>query len=191
MSQEPSTLNASGWTLAVGASSSSSATSESSDVYVIYKGEACDRARRGIIAAVARGIGAGPRAREAAHIALHGLLEGYFGAAATLGPGRAAGLALGSANAWMCGQSRADPGHPMAASLTALIFVGRRVRIVHVGDCRAYRRRGSQLTPLTSDHLHPAADGTGLLTRSVGGDAELQMGYLEDARGTAARHFIF
>ena len=195
MSQQPSTLNASGWTLAVGASSSASATSEGADVYVIHKGEAFDRKvfdrpGRGIIAAVARGIGAGPRAREAAHIALHGLLEGYFGAAATLGPGRAAGLALGTANAWMFGQSRADPGHPMAASLTALIFVGRRVRIVHVGDCRVYRRRGSQLTPLTSDHVHPAADGTGLLTRLVGGDSELQMDYLEDACEPADRYFI-
>jgi Protein kinase domain/Protein phosphatase 2C len=195
MSQQTSTLNASGWTLAVGASSSASATSEGADVYVIHKGEASDRKAfdrpgRGIIAAVARGIGAGPRAREAAHIALHGLLEGYFGAAATLGPGRAAGLALGSANAWMFGQSRADPGHPMAASLTALIFVGRRVRIVHVGDGRVYRRRGSQLTPLTSDHVHPAADGTGLLTRSVGGDAELQMDYLEDACEPADRYFL-
>jgi Protein kinase domain/Protein phosphatase 2C len=195
MYQQPSTLNASGWTLAVGASSSASATSEGADVYVVHKGEASDRKAldrpgRGIIAAVARGIGAGPRAREAAHIALHGLLEGYFGAAATLGPGRAAALALGSANAWMFGQSRADPGHPMAASLTALIFVGRRVRIVHVGDGRVYRRRGSQLTPLTSDHVHPAADGTGLPTRSVGGDAELQMDYLEDACESADRYFI-
>jgi Protein kinase domain/Protein phosphatase 2C len=195
MYQQPSTLNASGWTLAVGASSSASATSEGADVYVIHKGEAFDRKAldrpgRGIIAAVARGIGAGPRVREAAHIALHGLLEGYFGAAATLGPGRAAALALGSANAWMFGQSRADPGHPMAASLTALIFVGRRVRIVHVGDGRVYRRRGSQLTPLTSDHVHPAADGTGLPTRSVGGDAELQMDYLEDACEPADRYFI-
>ena len=159
-------------------------------MYVIHKGEAFDRPGRGIIAAVARGIGAGPRAREAAHIALHGLLEGYFGAAATLGPGRAAGLALGSANAWMFGRSRADPGHPMAAALTALIFVGRRVRIVNVGDGRVYRRRGSQLTPLTSDHVHPAADGTGLLTRSVGGDAELQMDYLEDACEPADRYFL-
>jgi hypothetical protein len=190
MSQQPSTLSASGWTLAVGASSSSSAAAEGPDVYVIYKGEAFDRPGRGIIAAVARGIGAGSRAREAAHIALHGLLEGYFGAAATLGPGRAAGLALGSANAWMFGQSRADPGHCMAASLTVLIFVGRRVRIVHVGDCRVYRRRGSQLTPLTLDHVHPAADGTGSLTRSVGGDSELQMDYLEDACEPADRYFI-
>jgi serine/threonine protein phosphatase PrpC len=190
MGQEPSTLSASGWSLAVGTSSSFSTTSESADVYVIYKGEAFDRPGRGIIAAVARGIGFGTRAREAAHIALHGLLEGYFGAAATLGPGRAAGLALGSANAWMFSQSRADPKHSMAASLTALIFVGRRVRIIHVGDCRVYRKRGSQLTPLTSDHVLPTADGTSSLIRSVGGDAELQMDYIEDACELADRYVI-
>jgi protein kinase-like protein/protein phosphatase 2C-like protein len=190
MGQEPSTLSASGWTLAVGTSSSFSTASESADVYAIHKGEAFDRPGRGIIAAVARGIGFGTRAREAAHIALHGLLEGYFGAAATLGPGRAAGLALGSANAWMFSQSRADPKHSMAASLTALIFVGRRVRIIHVGDCRVYRKRGSQLTPLTSDHVLPTADGTSSLIRSVGGDAELQMDYIEDACELADRYVI-
>jgi serine/threonine protein phosphatase PrpC len=190
MSQEPSTLSASGWTLAVGAASSSLTTSESADVYVIYKGEAFDRPARGIIVAVARGIGIGTRAREAAHIALHGLLEGYFGAAATLGPGRAAGLALGSANAWMFSQSRAHPKYSMTASLTALIFVGRRVRIIHVGDCRVYRRRGSQFAPLTSEHVLPTADGTSSLIRSVGGDAELQMDYIEDACEPADRYFI-
>jgi len=145
MSLSPSTLRASGWTLAVGACSSSAAEAENADVYVIYQGDAFGRPGRGIIAAVARGVGAGPRLREAAHVALHGLVEGYFGAAATLGPGRAASLALGAANAWMFSQSRADPEHGMAAALTALIFVGRRVRIIHVGDCRVYRRRGGQL----------------------------------------------
>jgi Protein kinase domain/Protein phosphatase 2C len=190
MSQEPATLNASGWTLAVGASASPPATSERADVHVIYRGEAFDRPGRGIIAAVARGIGAGPRAREAAHVALHGLVEGYFGAAATLGPGRAASLALGSANAWMFSQSHAGPGHAMAAALTALIFVGRSVRIIHVGDCRVYRKRGQQLAPLTSDHVLPGSDGSSALTRSVGGDAELQMDYVEDACEPADRYFI-
>jgi len=190
MSLSPSTLRASGWTLAVGACSSSAAEAENADVYVIYQGDAFGRPGRGIIAAVARGVGAGPRLREAAHVALHGLVEGYFGAAATLGPGRAAGLALGAANAWMFSQSRADPEHGMAAALTALIFVGRRVRIIHVGDCRVYRRRGGQLAPLTSDHVRPAADGTNLLTRSVGGDAELQIDYVEDDCEPADRYVI-
>lgn len=190
MSLSPSTLTASGWTLAVGACSSSAAETENADVYVIYQGDAFGRPGRGIIAAVARGIGFGPRAREAAHVALHGLVEGYFGAAATLGPGRAASLALGAANAWMFSQSRADPEHGMAAALTALIFVGRRVRIVHVGDCRVYRARDGQLAPLTSDHLRPAADETNSLTRSVGGDAELQVDYVEDDCEPADRYVI-
>jgi len=190
MSQEPSTLNASGWTLAVGSGSSSSATAEGTEVHVVYKGDAFDRPGRGIIAAVSRGIGTGPRAREAAHVALHGLVEGYFGAAATLGAGRAASLALGSANAWMFSQAHADPAHAMAAVLTALIFVGRRVRIIHVGDCRVYRMRGSQLAPLTADHVLPAADGTASLTRSVGGDAELQIDYVEDDCEVSDRYVI-
>lgn len=190
MSEPASPLSASGWTLAVGACSSCSETAENADVHVIYKGDAFDRPGRGIIAAVARGIGTRPRAREAAHVALHGLVEGYFGAAATLGPGRAASLALGSANAWMFSQSRADPEHGMAAALTALIFVGRRVRIVHVGDCRVYRKRGDQLTPLTSDHVLPVVDGTSSLNRSVGGDAELQIDYVEDACEPADRYFL-
>src|SRR5258708_35869999 len=114
MSQQPSTLNASGWTLAVGASSSASATSEGADVYVIHKGEAFDRKvfdrpGRGIIAAVARGIGAGPRAREAAHSALHGLLAGYFGAAGTLGSGGHPGRPWGTANEWLFGHSGSGP----------------------------------------------------------------------------------
>ncbi|MGA7804394.1 bifunctional protein-serine/threonine kinase/phosphatase [Bradyrhizobium sp.] len=188
MSQQPSTFNASGWTLAVGESSSASAALE--EAHVVYKGDAFDRPGRGVIAAVARGIGSGPRAREAAHIALHSLVEGYFGAAGTLGPARAASLALASANAWMFSQSHADPTHGMAAAVTALIFVGRRVRIVHVGDCRVYRKRGAELAPLTSDHVLPAADGSGSLTRSVGGDAELQIDYVEDAPEPADRYVI-
>jgi serine/threonine protein phosphatase PrpC len=190
MSPSPSTLTASGWTLAIGACSSSAAEAENADVYVIYQGDAFGRPGRGIIAAVARGIGAGPRAREAAHVALHGLVEGYFGAAATLGPGRAASLALGAANAWMFSQSRADPEHGMAAALTALIFAGRRVRIVHVGDCRVYRARDGQLAPLTSDHVRPDADGCDSLTRSVGGDSELQVDYFEDDCEPADRYVI-
>jgi len=179
MSQQPSTLNASGWTLAVGASSSASATSEGADVYVIHK------AKPSTDPAVAssppsRAHRRRARAREAAHIALHGLLEGYFGAAATLGRG-------------------VPPVLRWEVPTPGCSAVPRRSRAPHGGFadgahlCRPARpdrpcRRRSrlsptrhQLTPLTSDHVHPAADGTGLLTRSVGGDAELQMDYLEDA----------
>jgi hypothetical protein len=127
---------------------------------------------------------------EAAQIAVDSLAEGYFGAAATLGPGRAASLALASANAWMFSQSSVDPKHSMATSLTALIFVGRHVRIIHVGDCRVYRRRGHQLMPLTTEHVRPLADGTDQLSRSIGGDAQLRIDYIEDDAEPSDRYIV-
>ena len=190
MSPDQSKLSAWGWTLAIAPASAVSAAPESADFHAIYSGEAFDKAGRGIVAAVARGIGDGCRAMEAAQIAVHSLAEGYFGAAATLGPGRAASLALASANAWMFSQSRADPNHSMAASLTALIFVGRHVRIIHVGDCRVYRKRGRQLVPLTTEHVRPLPNGPGQLSRSVGGDAELHIDYIEDDAETSDRYII-
>ena len=146
------------------------------------------------MAAVARGVGAGPRAQqaahEAAHVAIHLLVEGYFGAAATLSVGRAAALALTGANTWMFSQSRMDREHTMRASLAALIFAGRRVGIVNVGDCRVYRLRQGQLTPLTADHTRPLADGMTVLTRSVGGDAELHIDYSEDEPQVSDRYIV-
>jgi serine/threonine protein phosphatase PrpC len=189
-----STLTASGWTLKLGASSSSPQTSERADIFAVYNGEKLERPARGILAAVARGVGAGPRARqaahEAAHVALHLLAEGYFGSAATLSVRRAAALALTGANAWMFSQSRMDREHAMRASLSALIFAGRRVGIVNVGDCRVYRVRQGQLTPLTEDHTRPLADGMAVLTRSVGGDAELHIDYSEDEPQVSDRYIV-
>jgi serine/threonine protein phosphatase PrpC len=191
---EASTLTASGWALRLGAFSSSPQTSEGTDICAVYSGEKFERPARGILAIVARGVGAGPRAQqaahEAAHVAIHLLVEGYFGAAATLSVGRAAALALTSANTWMFSQSRMDREHAMRASLAALIFAGRRVGIVNIGDCRVYRLRQGQLTPLTEDHTRPLANGITVLTRSVGGDAELHIDYSEDEPQVSDRYIV-
>jgi serine/threonine protein phosphatase PrpC len=188
---EPLQLTASGWTVAVAASSSGSGPYATSDSHAICSGAAFNNIGRGIIAAVARGIGPGRSGFEAAQIAVHGLAEGYFGATATLSPGRAANLALASVNAWMFSQSRRDPERiAMAAALSAVMFVGRHVRIVHVGDCRVYRRRGRQVVPLTTDHVRPVPDGGSLLTSAIGSDADVQTDYVEDASERSDRYFI-
>ena len=187
----------------MGASSSSPQSSKRADIFAVYGGEKFGRPARGILAAVARGIGiesdappAGDRApnetapNQAAHVAIHLLVEGYFGAAATLSAGRAVALALTGANSWMFSQSRVDGAHDMRAALAALIFAGRRVGIVNVGDCRVYRARDGQLTPMTSDHTRPLADGITTLTRSLGGDAELHIDYSEDEPQRSDRYII-
>jgi hypothetical protein len=203
-----STLTASGWTLRLGASSSPPQSSQRADIFAVYSGEKFDRPARGVLAAVARSIGIEDDAargsdrapdetsskeaapNEAAHVAVHLLVEGYFGAAATLGAGRAAALALTGANSWMFSQSRIDGSRNMRAAIAALIFAGRRVGIVNVGDCRVYRVRDGQLTPMTTDHTRPLADGTTTLTRSLGGDAELHIDYSEDEPQRSDRYII-
>ncbi|HEX3505645.1 MAG TPA: protein kinase [Xanthobacteraceae bacterium] len=184
---EESTLTACGWTLQLGASSSSPQTSERADIFAVYSGEKFDRPARGILAAVARGIGP---SNEAAHIAIHLLTEGYFGAAVTLGARRAAAVALTGANSWMFSQSRVKRTHGMQAVLAALIFTGRHVGVINVGDCRVYRIRDRQVTPLIEDHTRQLDDRTTILTRVIGGDAELHIDYSEDEPQRSDRYVI-
>jgi serine/threonine protein phosphatase PrpC len=191
MSEDQAQICAGGWTVAVGAASAAAQPDENHDFHAIYSGQAFGHPQRGLVATVARGSGAGRGAREAAEIAVHEFVEGYFGAAATLGAGRAAGLALASINAWMFSQSRADPERTnMSASLSSLIFAGRQVRIIHIGDCRVYRKRNGELVPLTTEHVRPLPDGAVAPSRSVGGDAELHAEYMEEAPEPADRYII-
>ena len=191
MSGNETRLSAAGWTLAVGAASAPEKPVDNREFHAIYSGADFGNLQRGLVAAVARGHGAGKLAREAAELAVHQLVEGYFGAAATLGAGRAASLALSNLNGWMFSQSRADPERTnMAASLSALIFVGKHVSIVHIGDGRIYRKRGNQLAPLTAEHVRLLPDGSSVLSRSVGGDAEISAEYAEDTPEIADRYFI-
>jgi hypothetical protein len=189
MGEDQPQISAGGWTLVVGAASAAAEPDGNHEFHATYSGEAFGSPQRGLIAVVARG--AGRSAREAAEIAVHELVEGYFGGAATLGPGRAAGLALASVNAWMFSQSRADPERTnMSASLSALIFVGRHVRVLHVGDCRIYRKRNDELVPLTMEHLRALPDGTVAPSRVVGGDAEMHAEYTEDAPQPSDRYVV-
>lgn len=182
-STEPSTLQASDWTLRLSVVPAQGAT-DPADIYAVYSGERLGRPARGIVAAVARGTDANPAAAlEAAHIAVHMLAEGYYGAAPTLSPRRAAALAVTSANAWMFSQANVA-----SASLAALIFAGRRVGVLHVGDCRVHRLRRGQLMPLSEDHLRPLPDGK--LSRKIGGNAELHVDYIEDTPELSDRYFL-
>jgi len=191
LSGEESTLTASGWGLQLGASSSSPQTSGQGDIFAVYRGDKFERSARGILAVVARGIGAEPQgAQEAAQIAIQLLAEGYFGGAATLSTRRAVALALTAANSWMFSQSRVDRAHSMQASLAALIFAGRHVGVINIGDCRVYRIRDGQLTPLTEDHIRPVAGGAPVLRRAIGGDAELHIEYGEDAPQRSDRYVV-
>jgi PPM family protein phosphatase len=61
--------------------------------------------------------------------------------------------AIGTANRAILDFARNNPGkRGMGTTMTAALIYGHDIYIVHVGDSRAYLRRGRTLTQLTTDH---------------------------------------
>jgi protein phosphatase len=61
--------------------------------------------------------------------------------------------ALGSANRTIANYASSHPGKQgMGTTATAALIFGPDVHIVHIGDSRAYLRRGRELVQLTTDH---------------------------------------
>lgn len=161
MEHGASILNGGGWTLAIGAAAQHSGAA-SPDFHGIYNGAALGSPGRGVVAAVATSSGAW----EAAQIAVNGFAEGYFGAGETLSPARAAARSLSSINGWLHSQSKGCPeGRGFLTSFSAILFAGRRISIVHVGDCRIYSLRDGEIHPLTPERFR--SEGKRLLGADV------------------------
>jgi len=177
MDKVAGTLKGGGWTLNIGAFERHRGFA-SPDFHAIYNGEELGAPRKGVVAAVATSAGAW----EAAQIAINSFAEGYFGSGETLSPGRAAALSLSSINAWLCQQSSGSPpGREMFASLSAILFAGRRIDLVHTGACRIYVCRNGQSIPLTADsgRLH-----------LIGSDEALQIDHFEQETAAGDRFVL-
>jgi hypothetical protein len=158
-------LSGSGWSLAIG-TAERHAGPASPDFYGVYSGEALGSPGRGVVAAVGTAAGAW----EAAQIAVNGFAEGYFGAGETLSPGRAAARSLASINSWLHSQSKSGrDGLRYLSSISAILFSGRRITILHVGDCRIYSCHKGEILPLTPERFR--SEGKRLL----GSDEALQI----------------
>lgn len=133
---------------------------------------------KGMVIAVADGVGGNKGGRQAAEITVRGFMEGYFGLPETLGVERAAGKALAAMNRWIHVQGRNDPFlENMSTTFSALILRGRQAYVVHVGDTRIYRLRGQQLMCLTVDHTLSSPDLSHVLFRAVGLEEGLRIDY--------------
>jgi hypothetical protein len=115
----------------------------------IYDGERRGAAQRGIAAVLAQGVDDDDGSRIAAVWAAHAFADGYFGAAPTLSPARAAGKALEAINSWLFGQGWSQPDQPKArVGFGAVLLVGRRLRFVTAADRAIYLWREGKLLPL-------------------------------------------
>ena len=168
--------------VAAGWQSATGRRPDNQDYVGVCLGTAPDRARHGIVAAVADGVGGHAGGRVAAETAVRGFFDFYLGQSETIGVRRATARAAEAINGWINSQGRLDPAlKDMATTLTAVVVRHRTLHVLHVGDSRLYRLRDGALTVLTRDHVHDGPDQKHVLRRAIGLEDAVRADYLAEA----------
>ena len=122
---------------------------------------------------------------------MRSFIEGHLGQNATLGIQRNSARAVEAFNSWAHSIGRRDDRlEGMACTLTALVFRGRRVHVIHVGDTRAYRWREERLDQMTTDHALGGAGLRHILTRAVGAEESIRIDYATDTLRLYDRYLL-
>jgi serine/threonine protein phosphatase PrpC len=135
---------------------------------------------KGVLLAVADGVGGNAGGREASEMTVRGVLSDYYATPDTWETTTALDKVLVALNRWVLSQAaRQKEMAGMATTLSLLVLRGKHFVIAHVGDSRIYRLRGGELTQLTTDHVWDRPDMRHVLKRAIGLDNQLQVDYLE------------
>lgn len=142
--------------------------------------EGLELENKGIVAAVADGIGGHKGGREASEYTVRGLLADYFATPDTWSVPRAVETVMTALNRWVIAEaSRNAQLAGMATTLSALILRGRRYTTAHVGDSRIYLLREGKLLRLTVDHVWEHPELNNVLSRAVGLDSRLSLDFAD------------
>ncbi|SBT05155.1 Protein serine/threonine phosphatase [Candidatus Accumulibacter aalborgensis] len=135
---------------------------------------------KGLIAAVADGIGGHKGGREAAEYTVRGLLSDYYATPDTWSVPHALEKVVVPLNRWVMAEAGRQPDLAgMATTLTVLVLRGRRYVCAHVGDSRLYLLRDGVCTRLTSDHVWDHPELRSVLSRAVGLDRHFQLDFFD------------
>lgn len=142
----------------------------------------------GVIAAVADGVSAGGRGREAAQSTVMALLADFFATPDTWETSVALDRLIGAQNGWLFAHNRArentvgaEAAGAALTTLSALVLQGQVFTIAHVGDTRVWRigAGAADIEPLTQDHAFAHPDQRNRLTRAVGLDDTLHVDFVQ------------
>jgi len=135
---------------------------------------------KGVIAAVADGIGGHKGGREAAEYSVRGLLADYYATPDTWSVPHAIETVMTALNRWVIAEAgRNAEMAGMATTLSALVLRGRRYYTAHIGDSRIYRMQGGRLAALTVDHVWEHPELRNVLSRAVGLDPRVLMDFAD------------
>ncbi len=133
---------------------------------------------KGLLAAVADGVGGHSNAHEASEYVVRGLLADYYATPDTWGVFHALDTVIQSLNRWLFAQNQSQRQNAgMATTLSALLLRGGRYYFAHVGDSRIYRFHEGAFQRLTHDHVWDHPELNTVLSRAVGLDAQLVVDY--------------
>ena len=144
--------------VAVGHASLTGPRERNEDYCGVATPEGLELENKGVLAAVADGIGGHKGGREAAEYTVRGLLADYFATPDTWSVPRAIETVTTALNRWVMAEaSRNAELAGMATTLSGLVLRGRRFYTAHIGDSRIYRMRDGRLALLTVEVLldHP------------------------------------
>lgn len=133
---------------------------------------------KGLLAAVADGLGGHANGREAAEYVVRGLLADYYATPDTWSVATALDKVLDALNRWLAASGRRNRENAgMATTLSAISLRGARYVTAHAGDSRIYLLRDGELRRLTSDHVWDHPELSNVLKRAVGLDDNLQVDF--------------
>jgi serine/threonine protein phosphatase PrpC len=166
--------------LAVGQHSDAGRKPLNQDFHGVSQPTDVQRRSRGIALAIADGISSSPVSQVASAAAVRGFLEDYYGTSEAWTVRRAAHCVLSATNGWLHAESQRgdgrfdkDRGH--VCTFSALVFKGREVHLLHVGDTRVYRVHAGALEQLSQDHRVRLYGGQTYLGRALGVTAHLDI----------------
>lgn len=162
--------------VAVGHASLTGSGECNEDFCAIATPEGPDLDAKGVIAAVADGVGGQRGGRDAAEYTVRGLLTDYYATPETWAVARSVEAVASALNRWVLAEAgRKAERAGMATTLSALVLRGRRYYTAHVGDSRIYRLRDGRLERLTVDHRWAQAELDQVLSRGIGLDPRLTL----------------
>ncbi|AOE86213.1 bifunctional protein-serine/threonine kinase/phosphatase [Pseudomonas sp. TCU-HL1] len=162
--------------LSFGEASATGPRAENQDALRVVTPAPALAASKGYLFALADGVSQCADGGLAARATLQALALDYYATPETWAVAQSLDRLLVAHNRWL--QANGG-GQPLLTTLTALVLRGRRYTLAHVGDCRAYRWNGQQLTRLSEDHVWEQPGMQHVLKRALGLDQHLVVDYLD------------
>jgi serine/threonine protein phosphatase PrpC len=137
---------------------------------------------KGIAVALADGIGSSAVSQVASAAAVHGFLDDYYCTAETWTVRRSAQRVLAALNSWLHAHTqrsdaRFDKDRGYICTFSALIFKGREVHLLHIGDSRIYRLHPQAWEQLSEDHRIRVSSVESYLGRALGVGPTVEIDY--------------